>query len=159
MINRIILTGRITNDVELRQTNDGIVYTYFTLAVNRQGNNREQTDFIPCVAWRAQAQLINDYLGKGSLIGAEGRIEVFTSQKDGQYNTRVTVNVSQIHFLEPRKNSESQQNNNNTFTNNNSNNISFEKESSNIGGSSNRNPNQTEDDVNFDDIDFENIKF
>ncbi len=159
MINRVILTGRLTNDVELRQTNDGTLFTYFTIAVNRQGNN-DTTDFVPCIAWRNQAELLKNYLGKGSLIGIEGRIEVFTTQQDGQYTTRVNVNVSQIHFLEPRKNSGNNSGNNDfaevSFSNdgrnsNVANNNTFQSQTSNIE------PNG--DDVNFDDIDFENIKF
>jgi single-strand DNA-binding protein len=49
MLNKVILVGRIVKDIELRQTQSGVPYTYLTLAVNRPGNN-DQTDFIDCVA-------------------------------------------------------------------------------------------------------------
>ncbi len=148
MINRVILTGRLTNNVELRQTNDGTLFTYFTIAVNRQVSSSNSTDFVPCVAWRAQAELLKNYLGKGSLIGIEGRLEVFTTQQDGQYKTRINVNVSQIHFLEPKKNS------NSNVTNQDFSNVSFDqevrKENQNVDNNS---------EINFDEIDFDNIKF
>ncbi len=149
MINRVILTGRLTNDVELRQTNDGTAFTYFTVAVNRQNSgNNNSTDFVPCVAWRGQAELLKNYLHKGSLIGIEGRLEVFTTQQDGQYKTRINVNVSQIHFLEPKRNS------NNNVVNQDFSNVSFDQEikknEQNLDNSS---------EINFDEIDFDNIKF
>ncbi len=100
MINKVILTGRLTQDVELRRTNDGTPYAFFTIAVNRR--QQDQTDFIACTAWRQTAELMNQYLNKGSLIGVEGSLQVFSQQKDGQYETRTTVQVSNITFLESR---------------------------------------------------------
>ncbi len=100
MINKVILTGRLTQDVELRNTNDGTPYTFFTIAVNRRNN--DQTDFISCIAWRQTAELMKNYLNKGALIGVEGRLEVFNQQKDGQYESRTTVQVSNITFLESK---------------------------------------------------------
>ncbi len=161
MINKVILTGRLTQDVELRQTNDGTLFTYFTVAVNRQGN-RDATDFVPCVAWRSQAELLKNYLGKGSLIGVEGRIEVFTTQQDGQYNTRVNVNVNQIHFLEPKRDGGNYQPNDNSFNQTQEQNqgMTFEKQSNSNFSTTNNNLNESESsDVDFDEIDFENIKF
>lgn len=101
MINKVILTGRITTDIELRRTNDGIPYTFFTIAVNRR-NDREQADFIRCAAWRGTAEFMNQYLNKGSLVGIEGRLEVFSQQKDGNWETRTTVQVSQLDSLETK---------------------------------------------------------
>ncbi len=119
MINRVILTGRLTNNVELRKTNDGTPYTFFTLAVARNGRT-DQTDFINCTAWRGTAELMAKFLNKGALIGAEGRIEVFTQQRDGNYDTRVNVNVSQITFLESKNQAQER--------NGSSDQLSFDKE-------------------------------
>lgn len=105
MINRVILTGRLTSDIELRRTNDGTPYTFFTIAVNRR--QQDQTDFISCVAWRQTAELMNNFLNKGSLIGVEGRLEVFSRQNDGNYETRTSVQVSNITFLESKAQSAS----------------------------------------------------
>lgn len=108
MLNKVILIGRITNDIELRQTNEGTPLVYFTLAVNRRvrnnnNNNQQQTDFVDCKAWRGLAETISNHLKKGSLIAVEGRLEVFNSQSDnGQYNRRVTVVVDQFSFLESK---------------------------------------------------------
>ncbi len=104
MINKVILTGRITQDVELRRTNDGTPYVFFTVAVNRR--NQDQADFIPCTAWRQTAEMMAQYLNKGSLIGVEGSIQVYSQQKDGKYESRTTVQVSNITFLETKAQAE-----------------------------------------------------
>lgn len=77
MLNRTVLMGRITRDLELRQTPSGVSTVSFTLAVDRsyvkQGEER-QADFISCVAWRQTAEFITKYFRKGSLIALEGQL-------------------------------------------------------------------------------------
>lgn len=77
MLNRVILMGRITQDLELKQTPNGTSVLSFSVAVERsfarQGEER-QTDFINCVAWRQQAEFISKYFGKGRMIAIEGNL-------------------------------------------------------------------------------------
>ncbi len=102
MINRTVLVGRITHDPEVKKTNNGSSVVNFSLAVNRQ-YNREQTDFINCVAWRNQADFIGNYIKKGALLGIDGRIETgsYTNQ-DGQKVNTFTVVCDSVQALEPR---------------------------------------------------------
>ena len=101
MLNRVILMGRITQDLEIRQTQGGVAVLSFTVAVDRgyvkQGEER-QTDFINCVAWRQQAEFISRYFAKGRLIAIEGNLRTRTyDDKNGvkHYVTEVFVdNVS-----------------------------------------------------------------
>ena len=98
MINNVVLTGRITKDIELRRTTSGKVCTSFTLAVNR---NKQETDFINCVAWDKVAELLERYTHKGSQIGVEGRIQTRNyDDRNGKkvYITEVLVNS--ISFLD-----------------------------------------------------------
>lgn len=91
MINNVVLTGRLTKDIELRRTTSGKTCTSFILAVNR---NREETDFINCVAWNQEAESLEKYTKKGSLIGIEGRIQTRSyNDKNGKkvYITEVLV--------------------------------------------------------------------
>ena len=78
MLNKVILMGRITHDLELRQTPNGVSVLSFSIAVDRsfarQGEER-QTDFIDCVAWRQQAEFISRYFGKGRMIAVEGELQ------------------------------------------------------------------------------------
>lgn len=102
MINNVVLTGRLTKDIELRRTTSGKTCTSFTLAVNR---NKQETDFINCVAWDKLAELLERYTHKGSQIGVEGRIQTRNyDDRNGKkvYITEVLVNS--ISFLEPIKN-------------------------------------------------------
>ena len=101
MINSVVLTGRLTKDIELRRTTSGKTCTSFTLAVNR---NKQETDFINCVAWDKVAELLERYTHKGFQIGVEGRIQTRNyDDRNGKkvYITEVLVNS--ISFLEPIK--------------------------------------------------------
>lgn len=107
MINNIVLVGRTTKDIELRQNKNGTNYVKFTLAVNRSYKGIEQqADFIQCVAWSKTAETLAQYVPKGALIGIEGRLQVRTYQNEAgirQYISEVLVN--RFTFLEARKNS------------------------------------------------------
>ena len=69
MINRIVLTGRLTRDLELRRTQSGTSVVSFTLAVDRnfKKEGQPEADFINCVAWNRQAEAMAQYLHRGSL--------------------------------------------------------------------------------------------
>jgi single-strand DNA-binding protein len=105
MINRVVLVGRLTRDPELRKTQNGTSVCSFTMAVNRrtQAQGQPDADFISCVAWNKLADLMTQYLHKGSLIGLEGRIQ--TRNYDNQQGQRVYVTevvADNIQFLEPK---------------------------------------------------------
>lgn len=110
MINNVVLTGRLTKNIDLRQTSTGKVMTYFTLAVNRNFKNEqgEQTaDFISCVAFEKQAENMARYLTQGSLIGVEGRISTRNFQgKDGNTVYVTKVIAGNVTFLESKKQQE-----------------------------------------------------
>ncbi|AHK22144.1 single-stranded DNA-binding protein [Candidatus Hepatoplasma crinochetorum] len=169
MLNKVILIGRITNDIELRQTSEGTPLTYFTIAVNRRvrsnnnNNQQQQTDFIDCKAWRGTAETMSNYLHKGSLIAIEGRLEVFNSQlENGQYNRRVSVVVDQFSFLESKgartleleTNDYNQTPNNNENFSEDNNNFSDSKENINFASESKLKESDDFDEINFDEINF-----
>ncbi len=96
-LNKVILGGRLTADIELKQTQSGVSTTTFTIAVNRKtsGTQEQQADFITCVAWRNTAEFISRYFKKGSSICIVGEILTRSWQdKDGQkrYATEVLAN-------------------------------------------------------------------
>lgn len=107
MVNNVVLVGRLVRDVDLRQTSTGKEMTYFTLAVNRNFKNEQgvqAADFIGCVAFGKTAENMARFLGKGSLLGVEGRISTRNFQdNDGKtvYVTEVVANS--ITFLESKK--------------------------------------------------------
>jgi len=106
MINSVNLTGRLTNDVELRYTQSGSAVASFSLAVARQFSNAQgqrETDFIQCVVWRKSAEALANYTHKGSLIGITGRLSTRTYEKDGKTVYVTEVNVDNFSFLESKK--------------------------------------------------------
>ena len=103
MINHIILVGRTTKTIELKQNKNGTNYVQFTLAVNRPYKD-EQADFINCVAWNKTAETIAQYVSKGTMIGIEGRLQVRNYENEAgvrQYISEVLVN--RFTFLESKK--------------------------------------------------------
>lgn len=92
MINRAVLTGRITKDPELRYTQNGTAVVQFTLAVDRQFRNQDgerEADFINCVIWRKSAENFANFTHKGSKVGVDGRIQ--TRSYENQQGNRVYV--------------------------------------------------------------------
>lgn len=114
MINRVVLVGRLTKSPELRKTQTGTSVCKFTLAVNRRvtGQGQPDADFISCVAWNKTADLMSQYLSKGSLIGIEGRLQTgrFTNN-NGETIYTCDVMVDSLQFLDPKK-SDGQSNDN-----------------------------------------------
>jgi len=107
-MNKVILVGRITKDIDLRYTQSQKPIVRFTLAVDRR-NKEKEADFVSCVAWDKTAELMSQYLAKGSKIGIVGRIQ--TGSYDGQngkvYTTDVVVD--DLEFLESKKTEEKPQ--------------------------------------------------
>ncbi|KJY63329.1 Single-stranded DNA-binding protein [Bombilactobacillus mellifer] len=106
MINRSVLVGRLTRDVDLRYTAGGTAVGNFTIAVDRQftnSNGEREADFINCVIWRKSAENFANFTHKGSLVGIDGRIQ--TRNYENQQGQRVYVTevvVDNFALLEPK---------------------------------------------------------
>ena len=112
MINRIVLTGRLTKDPEPRTTKTGKTYVSFALAVDRSRKveGQPEADFINCVAWNRQAEAMAQYLHRGSLIGIDGRLQTRSyDNKQGQRVYVTEVMVDSFTFLEPRNQAQAQE--------------------------------------------------
>ena len=96
-MNKVILMGRLTKDIEMRQTPNGVSLARFSIAVTRRfknSNGEYDADFINCIAWRKTGEFIARYFQKGSMIAVVGSIQ--TRSWDGndgkkQYATEVIV--------------------------------------------------------------------
>lgn len=107
MINRVVLVGRLTKDVELRYTTSGAAVGSFSLAVNRQftsANGERETDFINATIWRKSAENLAQFTHKGSLIGIDGRLQTRNYEdKQGKRVYVTEVVVDNFSLLEPRQ--------------------------------------------------------
>lgn len=114
MINRVVLVGRLTRDPEMRVSQSNIAVTNFNLAVNRPFTSKDGekgADFINCITFRKQAENVNQYVKKGSLVGIDGRIQTRNYEnKEGQRVYVTEVVCDSVQFLEPK--SGGQQSNN-----------------------------------------------
>lgn len=111
-MNRTILVGRITKDPELRTSPSNVSFVAFTIAVNRigtNGNGEREADFINCVCFNKQAENLSRYIKKGGLIGVEGKLQTRRYQAaDGSNRVTTEVICESIHFLESKKQEQSQ---------------------------------------------------
>jgi len=113
MINRVVLVGRLTRDVDLRYTSSGVAVANFTIACNKpfkKDGEEQQADFINCVIWRKPAESLANYMSKGSLIGVEGSIQ--TRNYEGTDGKRVYVTevlAASVQFLESKNKTENQE--------------------------------------------------
>lgn len=112
-MNRVNLLGRITKDIELKETESNIKYTRFSIAVNRNYKNEDgeyDTDFFNIIAWRKTAELISEYFSKGSRIAISGKLQQNKyTDKDGAERTSVEIVAEDIDFID--KKGEKEENN------------------------------------------------
>lgn len=109
-MNKVILIGRLTRDPELRYTTNGMAVARFNFAVDRrmskekkkeaESKNQQTADFISCVAWNKTAELVCNFLQKGSKAGIEGKIQTGSYEKEGQKIYTTDVVVLDIEFLD-----------------------------------------------------------
>jgi len=103
VLNKSILIGRLTRDVELRYTPSGVAVAKFTIAVDRrfQKDGEKQTDFIDVVVWQKMAETCANHIGKGRLVAIEGRLQI-RSYEDSQGIRRKAAEVvaENIRFLD-----------------------------------------------------------
>ena len=102
MINKVVIVGRLTKNPEYRTTPNGISVSTFTLAVNRtftNSNGEREADFINVVTFKKQADNVNNYLSKGSLVGVEARIQTRNYENNEGQRIYVTEVVAErVHF-------------------------------------------------------------
>ncbi len=105
-LNKVLLIGNLTRDIELRYTPGGTAVANFGLATNRTwrdkktGDNREEVTFIDVEVWARTAELCHQYLGKGSPAFIEGRLKLDQwESKEGQKRSKLRVVAESVQFL------------------------------------------------------------
>ncbi|MHC4078232.1 MAG: single-stranded DNA-binding protein [Planctomycetota bacterium] len=103
--NKVILLGNLTRDVEVRFSQSGLAIGKFGMAVNRQsttkeGEKRESTCFVDLTAFGRQAEVLQQYIGKGSPLFVEGRLEYSAwESQDGSKRNKLEVIVENFQFV------------------------------------------------------------
>ena len=104
-INRVIITGNLTRDPELRSTASGMPVLGFGVAVNDRRRNQQTGEwedypnFIDCTMFGARAESVSRFLSKGSKVAIEGKLRWSQWERDGQKRSKIEVIVDEIEFL------------------------------------------------------------
>ncbi len=104
-MNKVILMGRLTKDVEVRytQTNNTMVAS-FTLAVNRRFSKEKEADFINIVAWSKLGEFCSKYFKKGQQVVVVGRLQTRTYEKEDGTKAYITeVVAEESYFADSKK--------------------------------------------------------
>ncbi len=114
-INRVVLVGRLSNDVELRYTPSGVAVARFGIAVGGRPSKdgQDSVSFFTVTIWNKAAETANQYLSKGKQVAVDGRLEQRTwTAQDGTRRSVVEIIAERLEFLSPNTNSSSQNSNN-----------------------------------------------
>ncbi len=105
-VNKVFLSGRLTQDPELRYTPSGLAVTTLRMAVNttffpKDAEKREEVCYINVTVWRKTAETCVEYLRKGSPVFVEGRLQSRNWEtQDGQKRTSIEIQSDRVQFLE-----------------------------------------------------------
>ena len=107
-INRVVITGNLTRDGELRRTQSGMAILALGVAVNDRRRNpatgewEDYANFIDCVMFGSRAEGLANYLTKGTKVAIEGKLRWSQWERDGQKRSKIEVIVDEIEFMSSR---------------------------------------------------------
>jgi single-strand DNA-binding protein len=105
-LNKVTIIGNVGNEPEMRFTPNGKPVTSFSVATNwvytsPEGERRQETEWFSVVAWNRLAEQCNQFLAKGKLVYAEGRIHTRNWEgQDGQAHSKMEVIANRVIFLD-----------------------------------------------------------
>ena len=102
-MNKIIIGGRIVNDLEPRSTEDGKHFLNFRIAINEGSKEKQITNFFNVNAWNNVADFISKYFIKGRKILLEGSLKTSQYEKDGNKLTNTYILVHSAEFMDSKK--------------------------------------------------------
>ena len=103
-MNKVLLTGRLTRDPELRQLASGKAVATFGIATNEYRTGQEKSEFHNIVAWDKLASICAQYLGKGQQVAVDGRLQTRHWDDDqGKRHWRTEVVAGSVEMLSGRK--------------------------------------------------------
>ena len=114
-INRVIVSGNLTRDPELRATASGISVLGFGVAVNDRRKNQQTGEwedypnFIDCTMFGARAESVSKFISKGSKVAIEGKLRWSQWEHEGQKRSKIEIIVEEIEFMSRVEGMQSQQ--------------------------------------------------
>jgi len=114
-INKVLLTGNLSRDPELRRTQAGMPILNLGLAVNDRRKNQQTgewedyVNWVDCTMFGTRAEKLSQYLSKGSKVAIEGKLHYSSWEKDGQKRSKLDVTIDEIEFMSKGQGSSPQQ--------------------------------------------------
>ena len=109
MLNQVVLVGRLTSDMEVKESKDGKKYCNMSLAIPRSFKNADgvyDTDFVNIKIFDTVAQNTSEYVNKGDIVGVKGRIQTGSYEKDGEKKFSMDIIGEKVTFLSSRSHDE-----------------------------------------------------
>ncbi|MCP4651994.1 MAG: single-stranded DNA-binding protein [Candidatus Omnitrophica bacterium] len=100
-MNKVIITGNLTRDPELRYTPQGTAIATFTVANNEGSKEKKKVCFVEVTAWDKQAEFINQWFSKGKPILVEGRLQqdVWQDKDSGKNRSKIKITGQRFEFF------------------------------------------------------------
>ena len=115
MLNKIIVMGRIVNDIELKKTQSGVEVCSFKVACDRDfksADGKKECDFIPVVAWRNTAVFVSRFMSKGRMVVVDGKLQSRQwTDKNNNKRTEWEIQADNVYFADSKQSNGSGQNN------------------------------------------------
>ena len=106
-MNKVFLIGNLTREPELSETNSGVAFCRFSIAVNNGYGENKKTDFFNIIAWRNQAENCGRFLKKGSKVAIEGSLQNRSYEdKDGNKRTITEIIANEVELLSTKETEE-----------------------------------------------------
>lgn len=108
-INRVMISGNLTRDAELRSTQSGMAILGFGVAVNDRLKNKhtgeweDYPNFVDCTMFGTRAEKLQPYLAKGAKVAIDGKLSYRSWEKDGQRRSKLEVIVDEIEFMSSKQ--------------------------------------------------------
>lgn len=113
-INHVAITGNLTRQPEIRNTQNGTAVLSFGIAVNDRRKNasgswEDVPNFFECVTFGNRATALGDILTKGMKVAISGKLHYSSWEKDGQKHSKVDIIANEVELMQNRKPQQEQQ--------------------------------------------------
>ena len=106
-LNKIIVMGRIVNDIELKKTQSGVEVCFFKVACDRDfksADGKKECDFIPVVAWRNTAVVVSRFMSKGRMVVVDGKLQSRQwTDKNNNKRTEWEIQAENVYFADSKQ--------------------------------------------------------
>lgn len=114
-LNKIIVMGRIVNDIDLKKTQSGVEVCSFKVACDRDfksADGKKECDFIPVVAWRNTAVVVSRFMSKGRMVAVDGKLQSRQwTDKNNNKRTEWEIQAENVYFADSKQSNSGGQSN------------------------------------------------